>query len=182
MECVLTKSAESVSNPPINTPQYLTKDVLPRTILVIHLEMDISEKFNLNLGYILTGASDSDNQDDALYKAYFIKLMDTLRSDNFVTTESGDKWWGLVPGGSASGWWRIRSDTSLKLCLNEQRDLVNIGLFLFVVNNGMFTPWESTHWLTTVRTKFQRRYETTSPNGSNYLNWMPNRTRSKRYI
>ncbi len=101
--------------------------------------MDILEKFNLNLGYILTGASDPDNQDDALYKVSFIKFMDTLRSDNFITTESGDKLWGLVPGGLASGWWRIRSDTSLILCLNEQSDLVGIGLFLFVVNNGMFT-------------------------------------------
>ncbi len=140
MEYVLTRSAESSSNPPINTPKYLTKDALPGTILVIHLEMDISEKFNLNLGYILTGASDPDNQDDVLYKASFIKLMDTLRSNNFVTTESRDKLWGLVSGGSASGWWRIRSNTSLRLCLNEQRDLVGIGPFLFVVNNSMFTP------------------------------------------
>ncbi len=140
MECVLTRSAESPSNPPIHTQQYVIKDALPRTILVIHLEIDILEKFNLNLGYILTGASDPDNQDDALYKASFIKLMVTLWSNNFVTTESGDKLWGLVPGGSASSWWRIRSDTSLRLCLNEQRDLVGIGPFLFVVNNGMFTP------------------------------------------
>ncbi len=103
MEYMLTRSAESPSNPPINIPQYLTKDALPGTILVIHLEMDISEKFNLNLGYILTGDSDPDNQDDALYKGSFIKLMDTLRSDNFVTTESGDKLWGLVLRGSASG-------------------------------------------------------------------------------
>ncbi len=91
MKYVLTRSVESPSNPPINTPQYLTKDAPPRTILVIYLEMDISEKFNFNLGYILTGALDPDNQDDALYKASFIKLMDTLRSDNFITTESGDK-------------------------------------------------------------------------------------------
>ncbi len=119
MECVLTGSAESPSNPTINIPQYLIKDALPHTILVIHLEMDISEKFNLNLGYILTRASDPDNQDNALYKASFIKLMDTLRSDNFVTTESGDKLWGLVPGGLASGWWRIRSATSLRFYLKE---------------------------------------------------------------
>ncbi len=139
MECILIRSAKLPSNPPINTPQYLTKDALPHTILVFHLEMNISEKFNLNLGYILTRVSDPDNQDDALYKASFIQLMDTLRSDNFVTTESGDKLWGLIPGRSASGWWRIRSDTSLKLYLNEQRDLVGIGPFLFIVNNGMFT-------------------------------------------
>ncbi len=112
---------------------------LPRTILVIYLEMDISEKFNLNLGYILIGVSDPDNQDDAIYKASFIKLIDTLQSNNFVTTESRDKLWGLVLGRSASGWWKIRSDTSLKLCLNEQRNLVGIGPFLFVINNGMFT-------------------------------------------
>ncbi len=170
MEYVLTRSAESPLNLSINTPHYLTKDALPRTILVIHLSMDIPEKFNLNLGYILTGASDPDNQDDALYKASFIKLMDKFRSDNLETTESRDKLWGLVPGGLASDYWKIRSDTSLRLCLNEQRDLVGIGSFLFVVNNGMFTPWESTHWLTTVRTKSRWHYKTASPNGSDHLN------------
>ncbi len=56
-----------------------------------------------------------------------------------MTTKSGDKLWGLIPGGLASGWWRIRSDTSPRLCLNKQRDLVGIASFLFVVNNGMFT-------------------------------------------
>ncbi len=46
---MLTKSAESPSNPPINTPQYLTKNALPCTILVIYLEMNLLEKLNLNL-------------------------------------------------------------------------------------------------------------------------------------
>ena len=64
--------------------------------------------------------------------------MDILQSNNFVTTENGDKLWDLVPGKSASGEWRIRSDISLRLFLNKQRDLAGIGLFLFIVNNGVF--------------------------------------------
>ena len=61
MEYVLTRSAESPSNPLINTSQYLRKDSPPCIILVIYLEMDVSEKSNLNLGYILIEVSDLDN-------------------------------------------------------------------------------------------------------------------------
>ena len=91
MQCVLTRSIELLSNSPIIIPQYLTKESLPHTILVIHLEIDLLEKFNSNLRYILTRILDLDNQDDVLYKASFTKLMDTLQSNNFVTIESGDK-------------------------------------------------------------------------------------------
>lgn len=74
MECVLIKNAELLSNLLINIPAYLTKDVLPHTILVIHLEINFTEKFNLNLEYILSEASDPDNQDNVLYKAFLLNL------------------------------------------------------------------------------------------------------------
>lgn len=61
MKYVLTKSIKLPSNPLINILQYLIKDTLQRTILVIHLKMDHLEKLNLNLGYVLTGVSDPDN-------------------------------------------------------------------------------------------------------------------------
>lgn len=57
----------------------------------IYLEMDLLEKFNLNLKYIQTKASDPNNQDNILYKASFNKLMEMLQNDNFVTTENKDK-------------------------------------------------------------------------------------------
>lgn len=116
---MLTKNAELLSNLLINISAYLIKDALPHTILVIYLEMNFSEKFNLNLEYILSKASDWDNQDNMLYKAFFIKFMDILQNDNLVTTESRDKLWGLVPKGPKSGWWKIKSDILLRLCLNE---------------------------------------------------------------
>ena len=134
---MLTTITEPASNLGDTTPHYLQKDALARTLLVVHLEADLSEKFNLNLGYILKGAPDPDNQDDTLYRASYQKLMDTLRNDDFLTADSGDKLWGFVPGGTASGWWRIRADASLRLCLNEQRDCAGIGPFVYVVNNGM---------------------------------------------
>ncbi len=91
MKCVLTRSAESPSNLPLNTPQNLTNDFLPRTILVIHLKINFLKKFNLNLRYILIGALDLDNQDYIQYKASFTKFMDILQSNNLVTTKRGDK-------------------------------------------------------------------------------------------
>lgn len=142
---MLTTSAGSASSLAVTSPEYLPKDCLVRTILVVHLETDLSEKFNLNLGYILTGAPDPDNQNDTLYRASYQKLMDTFRSDDFLTANSGDKLWGFVPGGTASGWWRIRADASLRLCLNEQRDCAGIGPFLYVVNDGMSDPWMCAH-------------------------------------
>ena len=54
MEYMLTRSVKLSLNPPINISQYLIKDTLPCIILVIYLEIDILEKFNLNLRYILT--------------------------------------------------------------------------------------------------------------------------------
>ena len=66
MQYILTKDVKSPSNPPIYKPQYLTKNSLPRIILAIHLKMNLSEEFNLNLGYILIGISDPDNQDNTL--------------------------------------------------------------------------------------------------------------------
>lgn len=78
----------------------MTKNALLRKIFFIYLEIDLSKKFNLNLGYILIEALYSDNQDDVLYKASFTKLMDILRSNNFVIIETGDKLWGLILGGS----------------------------------------------------------------------------------
>ena len=61
MECVLTRSAELFLNLLVKVSQYLTKYLLLHTILVIHLEMNLSEKFNLNLRYILIKALDADN-------------------------------------------------------------------------------------------------------------------------
>ena len=91
MQCMLTRSVELLLNFSINTPQYLIKNSLSHTILVIYLEIDLSKKFNLNLRYILIKTLDLDNQDDALYKASFTKLVDILQSNNFVTIKSKDK-------------------------------------------------------------------------------------------
>lgn len=88
MKYVLTKSIELPSNPPIKIPQYLIKDALLRTILVINLEMDLPKKYNLNLGYILTKALDLDNQENVLYKMSFNKLMNILWNNNFIITKS----------------------------------------------------------------------------------------------
>lgn len=88
---MLTTIIEPASNLGNTTLYYLQKDVLARTLLVIHFEADLSEKFNLNLGYILKEALDPDNQDNTLYKALYQKLMDILWNDNFLTINSGDK-------------------------------------------------------------------------------------------
>lgn len=61
MRYVLIRTAKLPLNPVIKTPQYLPRDVVSRTILVIYLRMDLLEKFNLNLGYILIRASDPNN-------------------------------------------------------------------------------------------------------------------------
>ena len=58
---MLTKITELASNLGNTTPHYLQKDALACTLLVVHLKVDLSEKFNLNLGYILKGAPDLDN-------------------------------------------------------------------------------------------------------------------------
>ena len=88
---MLITITEPASNLGDTTPYYLQKDALAHTLLVIYLEADLLEKFNLNLGYILKGAPDLDNQDDTLYKASYQKLMHTLQNDNFLTTGNGDK-------------------------------------------------------------------------------------------
>ncbi len=74
MEYVLTRNRKSPLNPSINISQYLTKDVVSCIVLVIHLEIDISEKLNLNLGYILTRASDLDNQTMHYTKRFLLNL------------------------------------------------------------------------------------------------------------
>lgn len=51
--------------------KYLLKDYLVYTILVIYLEIDLLEKFNLNLGYILIKTPNFNNQDDKLYKMLY---------------------------------------------------------------------------------------------------------------
>ena len=101
---MLTRNAETLSNLPINILQYLIKNSLSHIILVIHLKINLSEKFNLNLRFILKRTSDPDNQDNALYKVSFTKLIDILQNNNFKITESRDKLWGLVPKRSPSGW------------------------------------------------------------------------------
>lgn len=88
MLTIITKPALNLED---TTSQYLQKDALVRTLLVIHLKADLSEKFNLNLGYILKKAPDLDNQDDTLYKVSYQKLMNTLWKDNFLTADSRNK-------------------------------------------------------------------------------------------
>ena len=144
-ECVLTTIIEPTSNLGDTTPHYLQKDASARTLLVIHLEADLSEKFKLNLSWILKRAPDPDNQDDTLYKASYQKLMDTLRNDDFLTADNGDKLWGFVPRGTESGWWQIRADTLLRLCLNKQIDCAGIDLFIYVINNGMSDAYLCAH-------------------------------------
>lgn len=135
---MLTTNAESAPSIADTTSQYLLKDGLAYTILVIHLKTNLSEKFNLNLGYILTRAPDSDNQDDTLYRASYHKLMDTLRNEDFLTANSRDKLWGFVLGETASSWWQIRANILLRLYLNKQRDCADIGPFLYVDNNSVY--------------------------------------------
>ena len=69
----------------------MIKNALLRIILVIYLKMDFLKKFNLNLEYILTRALDQNNQDNALYKVFFTKIIDILRTDNFIIIEKRDK-------------------------------------------------------------------------------------------
>ena len=75
---MLTTSTESAPSIAGRTSQYLPKDGLACIILIIYLETDLSEKFNLNLGYILIKVSDPDNQNDTLYKTAYQKLMVTV--------------------------------------------------------------------------------------------------------
>lgn len=93
--------------------------------------------FNLNLRYILTKISDLNNQNNALYKVSFIKLMNIMRSNNFVTKKSRDKLWGLVPDRIVDNLKKISFNILLKLYLNKQKDLIGIRLFVFIVNIDM---------------------------------------------
>lgn len=61
MKYVFTRNTKSLLNPFIKISQYLLRDALPCIILVIEWEIDLTEKFNQNLGYILTIISDLDN-------------------------------------------------------------------------------------------------------------------------
>lgn len=87
----MTKSAKLPLNISIKISQYLTKDILPYTILVIYLDMELLKKFNLYLGFILVRVLDIDNQDDVLSKIFFNKLMEKLQSEIFVMIENEDK-------------------------------------------------------------------------------------------
>lgn len=87
----MTRSAKLPSNISIKISQYLTKDILPYTILVIYLDMELLKKFNLYLGFILVRVLDIDNQDDVLSKIFFNKLMEKLQSEIFVMIENEDK-------------------------------------------------------------------------------------------
>lgn len=87
----MTRSVKLPSNVFIKISQYLTKDILPYTILVIYLDMNLLKKFNLYLGFILVRVLDTDNQDDVLSKIFFNKLMEKLQSEIFVMIENEDK-------------------------------------------------------------------------------------------
>lgn len=87
----MTRSAKLPSNVSIKISQYLTKDILLYTILVIYLDMDLLKKFNLYLGFILVRVLDIDNQDDVLSKIFFNKLMEKLQSEIFVMIKNEDK-------------------------------------------------------------------------------------------
>lgn len=87
----MTRSAKLPSNVSIKISQYLIKDILPYTILVIYLDMDLLKKFNLYLGFILVRVLDIDNQDDVLSKIFFNKLMEKLQSEIFVIIKNEDK-------------------------------------------------------------------------------------------
>lgn len=132
-----TELASSIAG---TSSQLLPKNCLAYKILLVYLEIYLLEKFNFNLGYILTGASNPDNQDNTLYRAFYLKLMNILWSDNFLTANSRDKLWGFVPRRTASGQWQIRANILSGLCLNQQKDCAGIGLFFYVTNNGMYDP------------------------------------------
>lgn len=111
------------------------------SVIIIRLEADLSKNFITNLGFILSGKPDpNDKGDDLVYKASYEKLFQSLcTADTFLTADSGDKLWGFVPGGGlASGWWRIRADSSLRACLHAQQACRDIGRFLYVINQGSY--------------------------------------------
>lgn len=91
MKYVFTKNTELPLNLSIKLSQYLIKEISACIILVIYLEINLLEKFNLSLRYILTKFLDLNNPEKALYKVFFIKLIDILRSKNFVMKENGNK-------------------------------------------------------------------------------------------
>lgn len=61
-----------------------------------------------------------------------------MGNDNFMLTKSGKKLYSLVSGRMAPRWYGIKADMLLRVCLNDQRDLVAIESFVFVVNNDIF--------------------------------------------
>lgn len=130
-----------------SSPQKNDEHVRESAIIIIRLEADLSKKFTTNLSFILTGnpldpnRSDRDGGDLLVYKASYEKLFQSLSyADNFLTADSGDKLWGFVPGGGiASGWWRIRADSSLRACLHAQQQACSdniTGRFVYVINQG----------------------------------------------
>lgn len=111
------------------------------SVIIIRLETDLSKNFITNLGFILSGKPDpNDKGDDLVYKASYENLFQSLcAADTFLTADSGDKLWGFVPGGGlASGWWRIRADSSLRACLHAQQACSDYGRFLYVINQGSY--------------------------------------------
>lgn len=75
--------------------KYLIENCLVCKILVIYLEIDLSEKLNLILKYILIKASYSDNQDNILYKAFYHKFINIFSNKSFLSTNCEDKLWNF---------------------------------------------------------------------------------------
>lgn len=130
-----------------SSPQKNDKHIRDSAIIIIRLEADLSKKFVTSLSFILTenpldlNMSDRGGGDLLLYKASYEKLFQSLSAaDSFLTADSGDKLWGFVPGGGiASGWWRIRADSSLRACLHAQQQACSdniTGRFIYVINQG----------------------------------------------
>lgn len=129
----------NIPQPHHASPQNNDDDVRD-SVIIIHLEADLSEKFTTNLSFILSDNPDANDKGAGLlFKASYGKLIQSLRADTFLTADSGDKLWGFVPGGPAPGWWRIRADPSLHACLHAQQACNNnTGRFFYIINHGLF--------------------------------------------
>lgn len=61
-------------------------------VIVLYLEVDLSEKFTINLGFIPTrNPNPNDNDGNLLYKALYKKLFQSICANTFLITSRKDK-------------------------------------------------------------------------------------------
>lgn len=64
-------------------------------------------------------ALNKNNQDNILYKVLFNKLINIMQNNKFINIKNRDKLWSLVLRKMSFGWWKIRINILLRLCLNK---------------------------------------------------------------